>query len=82
MVKPLPTSTLKPLDELAIKPSVVAPIEALVRSIPAIGNVTVILLIFWLVFAIAGVQVFGGSLASCVLFVPAPLAGGSTTGHR
>lgn len=68
---------LRPLRLITRIPSMAIVIEALIRALPAIANVTLVLLTFWLVFAILGVQVFGGSLASCTLFVPAPLAGGS-----
>uniref|UniRef100_H2YKP0 Sodium channel protein n=1 Tax=Ciona savignyi TaxID=51511 RepID=H2YKP0_CIOSA len=39
--------------------------DALFRSIPAILNVFVICLIFWLIFAIMGVNLFAGKMASC-----------------
>jgi hypothetical protein len=68
---------LRPLRLLSKVPSMQLVIEALIRSLPAIGNVTLILGVFWLVFAILGVQIFGGVLSSCVLFVPQPLAGGA-----
>ena len=67
---------LRPLRLITRIQSMAIVIEALIRALPAIGNVALILIVFWLVFAILGVQVFGGALASCVLFVPGPLAGG------
>nr|XP_018669384.1 sodium channel protein type 4 subunit alpha B-like isoform X2 [Ciona intestinalis] len=39
--------------------------DALFRSIPSILNVFVICLIFWLIFAIMGVNLFAGKMASC-----------------
>ena len=68
---------LRPLRLVSKLPSMQLVIEALIRSLPAIGNVTLILGVAWLVFAILGVQIFGGALSSCVLFVPRPLAGGA-----
>ena len=66
---------LRPLRLISRFPSMQLVIEALVRALPAIGNVILILLVFWLVFAICGVQIFGGALSSCMLYVPGPLAG-------
>lgn len=67
---------LRPLRLITRIPSMAIVIEALIRALPAIGNVALVLLVFWLVFAILGVQVFGGSLSTCMLFVPGPLSGG------
>ena len=67
---------LRPLRLATRIKSIATVMEALVRAVPAIGNVMLILLVFWLVFAILGVQVFGGTLADCRLYVPAPLSGG------
>ena len=68
---------LRPLRLIKRVKAMQTVIEALVRALPAIGNVLLMLLIFWLVFAILGVQVFGGGLSSCWLFVPAPLTLGT-----
>lgn len=39
--------------------------NALIQSIPAILNVMVVCLVFWLIFAIMGVQFFGGKYFKC-----------------
>lgn len=41
-------------------------VNALVQAIPAICNVLLVCLIFWLIFAIMGVQLFGGKYFNCV----------------
>merc|ERR1712166_1636765 len=41
-------------------------VNALIESIPGIGNVMMICLIFWLIFSILGVQLFGGKFARCL----------------
>ena len=48
---------LRPLRVISRLPSMQLVIEALIRSVPSIANVTLVLLVFWLVFAILGVQV-------------------------
>lgn len=40
-------------------------VNALVQAIPAICNVLLVCLIFWLIFAIMGVQLFGGKYFYC-----------------
>jgi hypothetical protein len=35
-------------------------VNALIGAIPAIANVLIVCLVFWLIFAIMGVQLFGG----------------------
>ena len=40
-------------------------VNALVQAIPAIFNVLLVCLIFWLVFAIMGVQFFAGKFGYC-----------------
>ena len=46
---------LRPLRLISRFPSMTVVTEALVRALPAIGNVLVVLLVFWLVFALLGV---------------------------
>ena len=41
-------------------------VNALVQAIPSIFNVLLVCLIFWLIFAIMGVQLFGGKFYKCV----------------
>lgn len=41
-------------------------VNALVASIPSISNVMFVCLIFWLIFGIVGVQIFGGTFFQCV----------------
>lgn len=48
-------------------------VNALVQAIPAIANVLLVCLIFWLIFAIMGVQMFAGKFFSCNKIVEAGL---------
>jgi len=41
-------------------------VNALIQAIPAIFNVLVVCLVFWLIFCIMGVNLFGGRFESCV----------------
>ena len=41
-------------------------VNALVHAIPSIFNVLLVCLVFWLIFSIAGVQLFGGKFYKCV----------------
>jgi len=41
-------------------------VNALIQAIPAIANVLLVCLVFWLIFSIMGVNLFGGRFASCV----------------
>lgn len=45
-------------------------VNALVQAIPAIANVLLVCLIFWLIFAIMGVQMFSGKFYSCQYLSP------------
>ncbi|KAJ8983096.1 hypothetical protein NQ317_007139 [Molorchus minor] len=55
--------TLRALRPLVLCPVVV---NALVQAIPSIFNVLLVCLIFWLIFAIMGVQLFAGKYYKCV----------------
>lgn len=48
-------------------------VNALVQAIPAIANVLLVCLIFWLIFAIMGVQMFAGKFFSCNMITKAGL---------
>ena len=41
-------------------------VNALIQAIPAIFNVLMVCLVFWLIFSIMGVNLFGGRFASCL----------------
>jgi len=41
-------------------------VNALIQAIPAIFNVLLVCLVFWLIFSIMGVNLFGGRFRSCV----------------
>jgi len=41
-------------------------VNALVQAIPAIFNVLLVCLVFWLIFSIMAVNLFGGRFASCI----------------
>ena len=40
--------------------------NALIQAIPAIFNVLLVCLVFWLIFSIMGVNLFGGRFESCL----------------
>ena len=40
--------------------------NALIQAIPAIFNVLLVCLVFWLIFSIMGVNLFGGKFKQCV----------------
>lgn len=40
-------------------------VNALFKSIPELGNVFVVSLLFWLIFGILGMQLFMGKFVSC-----------------
>jgi len=40
-------------------------VNALIQAIPAIFNVLLVCLVFWLIFSIMGVNLFGGRFSSC-----------------
>jgi Ion transport protein len=46
--------------------SVQVVVNALVQAIPAIFNVLLVCLVFWLIFSIMGVNLFGGRFSSCL----------------
>ena len=41
-------------------------ISSLFHAIPGIGNVLLVCLVFWLIFSIMGVHLFGGKFYKCV----------------
>lgn len=41
-------------------------VNSLLFAIPAIGNVLLVCMVFWLIFSIVGVQFFGGKFFRCV----------------
>jgi len=53
-----------PLLNAALRLQVV--VNALIQAIPAIFNVLLVCLVFWLIFSIMGVNLFGGRFRSCV----------------
>ena len=65
---------LRPLRLVSRFPAMQLVVEALFTAKPAIANVLLVLLVFWLVFGILGIQLFAAKLRTCVLFVPPRLA--------
>jgi hypothetical protein len=45
--------------------SVQVVVSSLVQALPGIGNVTLLVIIFWLIFAILGVSLFQGKFQTC-----------------
>ena len=41
-------------------------VNALIQAIPSIFNVLLVCLVFWLIFSIMGVQLFGGRYHKCL----------------
>lgn len=41
-------------------------VNALMYAIPSIFNVLLVCIVFWLIFSIAGVQLFGGKFYKCL----------------
>ncbi|GIY82803.1 hypothetical protein CDAR_608842 [Caerostris darwini] len=56
---------LRPLRALSRLEGMRVVVNALIQAIPAICNVLLVCLIFWLIFAIMGVQLFGGKYFFC-----------------
>ncbi|XP_076373626.1 sodium channel protein para-like isoform X3 [Tachypleus tridentatus] len=57
---------LRPLRALSRMEGMKVVVNALVQAIPAIMNVLLVCLIFWLIFAIMGVQMFAGKYYRCL----------------
>ncbi|XP_069780422.1 sodium channel protein type 4 subunit alpha-like [Narcine bancroftii] len=57
---------LRPLRAISRWEGMRLVVNALVASIPSISNVMFVCLIFWLIFGIVGVQIFGGTFYECV----------------
>ncbi|KAA0155090.1 hypothetical protein FNF31_06158 [Cafeteria roenbergensis] len=56
---------LRPLRVIARNQGMRVVVTALLRSVTDIGNVMIVLLLVWLMFAILGVQLFAGKMHSC-----------------
>merc|ERR1719264_1570603 len=57
---------LRPLRAMSRLQGLKVVVNALVQAIPSIFNVLLVCLIFWLIFAIMGVQLFAGKYFKCV----------------
>ncbi|XP_067852332.1 sodium channel protein type 4 subunit alpha-like [Heptranchias perlo] len=57
---------LRPLRAISRWEGMRLVVNALVASIPSISNVMFVCLVFWLIFGIVGVQIFGGAFSQCV----------------
>jgi hypothetical protein len=56
---------LRPLRVIKRVPELKLVVNSLFRAIPTVGNVLMLLIMYWLVFAILGSQLFGGKLYYC-----------------
>ncbi|XP_015793193.1 sodium channel protein para-like isoform X2 [Tetranychus urticae] len=56
---------LRPLRAMSRLEGMRVVVNALIQAIPAIFNVLLVCLIFWLIFAIMGVQLFAGKFSYC-----------------
>ena len=57
---------LRPLRAMSRMQGMRIVVNALVQAIPSIFNVLLVCLIFWLIFAIMGVQLFNGKFHKCI----------------
>ncbi|CAF1333264.1 unnamed protein product [Rotaria magnacalcarata] len=57
---------LRPLKALSKFAGIRIVVNALFGAIPSISNVLLVCLVFWLIFSIMGVQLFGGKFYKCV----------------
>ena len=57
---------MRPLRALSRCQSMRVVVDALLKAIPAIGNVFLVCMIFWLIFSILGVNLFAGKFGRCV----------------
>ncbi|OXA50295.1 Sodium channel protein para [Folsomia candida] len=57
---------LRPLRAMSRMQGMRIVVNALVQAIPSIFNVLLVCLIFWLIFAIMGVQLFSGKFHKCI----------------
>jgi voltage-gated sodium channel type II alpha len=57
---------LRPLRAVSRWEGMKVVVNALIQAIPSIFNVLMVCLVFWLIFAIMGVQLFGGRYHKCV----------------
>ncbi|CAF4573052.1 unnamed protein product, partial [Rotaria sp. Silwood2] len=57
---------LRPLKALSRFEGIRVVVNALIGAIPSIFNVLLVCLVFWLIFSIMGVQLFGGKFYKCV----------------
>ncbi|CAF3656748.1 unnamed protein product [Rotaria sp. Silwood1] len=57
---------LRPLKALSRFEGIRVVVNALIGAIPSIFNVLLVCLVFWLIFSIIGVQLFGGKFYKCV----------------
>ena len=56
---------LRPLRVISRIPELKVVVNALFRSLPGLGNVLLVALLFWLIFGILGMQLFMGAFARC-----------------
>jgi hypothetical protein len=56
---------LRPLRVISRVPELRVVVDALLRSLPGLGNVLLVALLFWLIFGILGMQLFMGSFSRC-----------------
>uniref|UniRef100_A0A1I8HQ99 Sodium channel protein n=1 Tax=Macrostomum lignano TaxID=282301 RepID=A0A1I8HQ99_9PLAT len=57
---------LRPLRAVSRWEGMKVVVNALIQAIPSIFNVLLVCLVFWLIFSIMGVQLFGGQFYKCV----------------
>ncbi|KAK2168410.1 hypothetical protein LSH36_17g12062 [Paralvinella palmiformis] len=57
---------LRPLRAVSRWEGMKVVVNALIQAIPSIFNVLLVCLVFWLIFSIMGVQMFGGRFYACM----------------
>ncbi|XP_065672374.1 sodium channel protein 1 brain isoform X5 [Hydra vulgaris] len=57
---------LRPLRAISHWKGIKIVVNSLLAAIPSIGNVFLVCILFWLIFSILGVQLFGGKFYKCI----------------
>ena len=56
---------LRPLRVISRVPELKVVVNALLNSLPGLGNVLMVSLLFWIIFGILGMQLFIGAFSRC-----------------
>ena len=56
---------LRPLRVISRVPELKVVVNALLNSLPGLGNVLMVSILFWIIFGILGMQLFMGAFSRC-----------------